>query len=359
MRFVPTFCLREGMIVGKKLYGNNGQILISENTEIRQSYIDKIKLLGFSGIYVEDNISKDIHIKNVIDEDLRIKTVKGIKEMFIESEKGNKISTPRINEARLMVENIIENILENKNLMVNMIDLKTFDDYTFYHSVNVAVLSIVIGVALNLNKNELYKLGLGALMHDIGKVFIEKEILNKKEKLTDDEYVAIKEHSELGYKYLKENFDIPITSYVGTLQHHERFDGSGYPNGKSGKDISLFGRIISITDVYDALTSDRPYRKGLLPSEAMEYIMASGGSLFDPDLVKIFVKKIAAYPIGTCVKLSNNITAIVVDNFEYFVMRPKIKVLTDENGHMVEPYYIDLKNDKNYMNVTIVDIADM
>ncbi|MCT4594758.1 MAG: HD-GYP domain-containing protein [Anaeromicrobium sp.] len=359
MRFVPTLCLREGMIVGKKLYGNNEQVLIAEKTELKQTYIDKIKLLGFSGVYVEDNISKDIHIETMINEDLRIKAVKGIKELFVASEKGSKFSTPKIDKAKLMVESIIRNILENKNLMVNMIDLKTFDDYTFYHSVNVAVLSIVIGVALDLNKNELYKLGLGALMHDIGKVFIEKEILNKKGKLTDNEYVQVKGHSELGYRYLKENFDIPITSYVSALQHHERFDGNGYPDGKSGKNISLFGRIISITDVYDALTSDRPYRKALLPSDAIEYIMANSGSMFDPDLVKIFVRKIAPYPIGTCVRLSNNIRAIVVDNYEYFVMRPKLKILTDENKNPVEPYYIDLKNDKNSMNITIVDIVDM
>lgn len=358
MRYVPTLCLREGMKMGKNLYGTNGQILIAAKTSMKETYIDKIKELGYSGVYVDDDISEDIEIKSIIDDDLRMKTVKGIKDLFIQSESSSSISPTKIENVKKMVENIVEDILENKNLMVNMIDLKVFDDYTFYHSVNVAVISIVIGVAIGFNKFELYNLGLGALLHDIGKVFIEKEILNKNGKLDDFEYKRMKEHSYLGYEYLKDHWDIPAASYVGVLQHHERYDGSGYPNGDQGDKINYLGRIIMVADVYDALTSDRPYRKGMLPSEAIEYIMAGGGSLYDPAIVRAFIRKIAPYPVGTSVKLSNGLMGIVVENYESFAMRPKIKILKDEMDKDIEPYYIDLKSLNEYRNVTIVELAN-
>lgn len=359
MRFVPTLFLREGMIVGRRLYGNNGQLLVAQNTIIKKSYIKKIKKLGLSGVYINDSISEEIQVRDVIRDDLRQGTVVRIKSIFKDLEGSKGVCDKKFKGMNDMLDKIISNILENKNLMVNMIDLKTFDDYTFYHSVNVAILSLVIGAALNLNRRELYKLGIGALLHDIGKVFIKKEILNKNDKLTEDEYEIIKGHSKLGYKYLKENKQVPVASYIGALQHHERFDGKGYPNGSYGKKISLYGRIISIADVYDALTSDRTYRKALLPAEAMEYIMANGGSMFDTDIVKIFIKKVAPYPIGTCVKLSNNMTAIVVENHEDFGLRPTLKIFKDEKDLDIKPFYINLKDDISNQNITIVSVANI
>lgn len=359
MRFVPTVCLRKGMIVGKRLYNQSGQVLIYENTELKQYYIDRIKNIGYTGIYINDDISKDIEIKNVVDGDFRIKAVQSIKKIFIESVNKDKISNINVAESKYLIENIVEDILHNNDLIVNIIDIKVFDDYTYYHSLNVAILSIIIGVSLGLKKESLYKLGLGALLHDIGKVFISKEILNKKEKLTEKEYNEIKRHPQLGYEYLKKNGNITPKSYIAALQHHERFDGTGYPHRKKGKKISLFGRIIAIADIYDALTSDRPYRKALLPSEAIEYIMANGNSMFDTDLVKIFVTKIAPYPVGMFVKLSNNMTGIVCKNYEDAIMRPQIKIVKDKNDEIIEPFVIDLRNDKYYFNVTIVQIVNI
>jgi HD-GYP domain-containing protein (c-di-GMP phosphodiesterase class II) len=142
---------------------------------------------------------------------------------------------------------------------------------------------------------------------------------------------------------------------MGILDHHEKYDGGGYPNNLKGDKISLYGRIISVADVYDALTSDRSYRKALLPSDAMEYIMGSTTTLFDPNVVKVFVKKIAAYPIGTCVKLSNGLTGIVVQNYENFCMRPRIRIFKDHDKE-VNPYEIDLADFKT-LNITVIEIV--
>ena len=233
-----------------------------------------------------------------------------------------------------------------------MMDLKIFDDYTFHHSVNVTILSVITGISLGLNNSDLYKLGLGALLHDVGKVNIPKEVLNKSGKLDDKEFNIIKQHPVEGYKILKQNDEIPTTSYMVALHHHEKFAGKGYPEGKNGSDIHLYSRIASVADVYDALVSDRPYRKGFAPSEAMEFILGGSGTNFDRDIVTHFFKKVAPYPVGTEVILSDNRQGIVIENFEKYTLRPKVRI-TKENGADITPYDIDLR--ENILNsVTIV-----
>lgn len=357
MRFVATNCLREGMKLGKSILGNKNERLLSAGCILKDSYIRRIKELGYNGIYIDDNLSKDIEIVETISTSLRNETANTIKGTFMnaESSSDGKVPLKEQEDINKLIGNMINEILENKNFMVNMVDLKTFDNYTYFHSVNVTVLSVVIGVGLGLNEQDLFKLGLGALLHDIGKIFIPKEILNKPGKLTDEEYEIMKTHAYKGFEYLKNHFDIPITSYVAALQHHERYDGTGYPYQYKGDNISLFGRIMAVADVYDALTSDRPYRKGLLPSEAVEYIMAGGGTLFDPKMVRVFVDKVAPYPVGTFVRLSDKREGIVAENFQRFGMRPKVKIVI-ENGEEIEPYVINMKDDKNTRHVTITEV---
>ena len=188
---------------------------------------------------------------------------------------------------------------------------------------------------------------------DIGKVFIDKDILNKPGSLTEEEYELIKSHSTFGYEYLKKGNKYPL-NHVGVLDHRERYGGGGYPSGIKEDLISYFGRIIAVAYAYDALTSDRPYREALLPSEAMEYVMGSVSTLFDPDIVKVFVRKIAPYPIGTCVRLSNGMVGIVVENYEDLCMRPLIRVFQDQ-GEEIEPYEIQL-SDPHALCLTIVEV---
>lgn len=171
----------------------------------------------------------------------------------------------------------------------------------------------------------MYALGLGAILHDIGKIFMPKEILNKPDKLDNKEWSRIRNYTIIGFKFLKDKFKLPADAYKGIQVHHERWNGSGYPKKHSSKDISIYGRIIAVSDVYDALISDRPYRKGLLPSEAVEYIIAGNDSLFDPEIVGTFLKKVNPYPSGTIVKLSNKSLAIVAENHEGSGNRPLVR----------------------------------
>lgn len=356
MRFVPTNCIVPGTRLGQTLYGTNGEVLLRDGTMMKESYIEKLCAQGYNGAYIDDDISRDIEIRETISSELKNKTVKALKTMFIQIETHKSSSNTRdreIADMQSLVESIFNEISNTENLMVNMLDIKIFDDYTYYHSSNVTVLSMVLGIALNLKRNTIMQLGMAALFHDIGKVYISKDILNKAGKLTEEEFNEIKEHSTLGYRHLKDMLSVPPRTYVGVLQHHEKYDGTGYPHGFSGTDISLFGRIIAVTDVYDALTSDRPYRKGLFPSEAMEYIMANGGSMFDHNMVKLFSQKVAPYPIGTYVMLSDGREGLVAENYEECCMRPKIKVIKTPEGFVPEPYYLNLKDDAATYSITI------
>ena len=357
MRFIPTNCIREGMKLSKKLVGKNGELMLNSGTVLRPSYVDKIVKLGYNGLYIEDDLSDDIEIRDVISENLRYRTVDTVRKVFADIE-GSGATVSKVEDITRVLDEIIDEVMGNPDVMVNMIDLKVYDDYTFYHSTNVSILSLVIGNALNLSRGQLDKLGLAAILHDIGKVFIPKTVLNKPGKLTLEEFEQIKQHSTLGFQYLKEKFMVPAVSYVGVLQHHEKFDGTGYPDGLHGKEISLFARIISVSDVYDALVSKRPYRNALSPSDAMEYIMGGASTEFDPEVVALFCKRIAPYPVGTCVRLSNDASAIVAENYSSSSMRPLLKVIR-HGKKRVKPYYLNLRDDHDALDIVITGIEDL
>jgi len=254
-----------------------------------------------------------------------------------------------------LVHNIVDEVAHNRDIMVNIIDIRAYDDYTYSHSLNVAVLSVVMGTMLGLNRKQLHDLTMGALLHDTGKMFIKKEILNKPARLTPEEFEEIKTHSERGYRYLCDQLEIPENARIVALQHHEQFSGKGYPAGLANTDIHLYGRICCVADVYDALTSDRPYRKSMLPSDAIEYIMSGYSTQFDPLVVDALAKKIAPYPVGTYVRLSTGQTAIVVQNYLETGLRPRVKLIV--NGEPTEDY-IDLAHDMSMLNVTISGIVE-
>ncbi len=348
MRYIPVLCLKEGMKLGKNIYSSEGVVLLAEDILLTEEYIKSLIKIGINGVYIDDSISANIEVRNIISDELRIEAIKSIKSIYNNSHNVERT----VNMVENIAKSIMWEILNNKNIMVNMIDIKTFDDCMYTHSVNVAVLAAVIGLGLNLESKKIEKLTASGLLHDIGKVFISKEILNKTEKLTEDEEKLVKTHAELGYRYIKQYYNIAVTSYVGILQHHERFDGKGYPDGKKGEDISQFGRIICLCDAYDKLVTETPNRKACIPSEAIEYMMANNGQIFDPKLIKIFLRRVAPFPVGSILKLSNGERVIVIENNEECCIRPKVRNIENDEVY-------DLTYDWNLRNVTIVSVEDM
>jgi HD-GYP domain-containing protein (c-di-GMP phosphodiesterase class II) len=208
---------------------------------------------------------------------------------------------------------------------------------------------------MGLDRAQLFNLGMSAILHDVGKFFIDKEILNKPGRLSFDEFEIIKKHSEIGCEYLRQHFYYSSSISTGVLLHHERFDGAGYPYGRKGFDIHIFARIIAVADVYDAITSLRPYHEPVLPSEAYEYIMGSSGRHFDPDVTDIFIRKIAPFPEGMEVLLSNGLRGIVFKNNSHFMTRPLIKLLPI-NGREPKEEFCNLGDDPDMLSVTIIKV---
>lgn len=364
MRYIPINCIKPGLVIGKTLFNHTGQVLLTEGSTVKENYIAKIKTLGVKGIFVEDPISCDIDVYNAVSEELRQESVKSIRKLFDYAEKsGQRAQTARSFTKQVQmimhtVENIIEDVLSHAEVINNVMDIKVFDEYTYYHCTNVTVLSVLVGIELEMSEDELKTLGMCAILHDVGKVFIDSEILNKEGALTEEELALIRSHSEEGFKYIRERQSIDAVIAQGVLDHHEKFDGTGYPSGKKGKKISELGRIISVADVYDALTSDRVYRKAWSPAEAIEYIMAGTGTAFDPKVVSAFAKKVDPYPVGTAVFLSNGNIGIVSEIEPHFPTRPRLRIFM-EQGKQVAPYEISLANDINCLNITILSMADV
>lgn len=351
MRYIPIEQVRSGMILGKAIYASGGKMLLADQSIIKEEYVKRLHTIGIQGIYIQDDFSKEIEINDIITPEFKNKAVEFIKGMFMWNPNDYKENFKIATRLQDIMSELVDQIIENQDVQVNVIDLKNYDEYTYLHSINVAVLAVVTGVAMGLEKEELNLLAVAGILHDIGKRFISRDLLNKEGKLSKEEMKLLRDHSKDGYYYIKENFNLPIKSYIGILDHHERYDGSGYPSRKAGQKISLFGRILAVVDVYDALVSNRPYHKAISPSEAWEYLIGGSSTQFDPQVVMAFSKKIAIYPVGTHVRLSNNLSGIVVKNYLGFNLRPRIKIFSDSET----PIYIDLKNDIDSRNITIVD----
>lgn len=337
MRLVPLQCVKENSKLARDIYDGLGRTLLREGTVLTESILKRIKALKIFTICITDEYSDEI-IDEVIKPEVRQKAINIVKEKFYSLEKSVSGYNISYNESEkeyesiaYMAKQLIEEILQNRDVVIDLVDIKSFDNYVFQHCINVAVISLVIGIKLNLHKFDLIDLCIGAMLHDIGKIFIPAEILNKKGKLTKEEFEIVKEHTTKGYSYLRESNSISITSMLVALQHHEKVCGQGYPYGKSGEGISKFAKIVAIADVYDALTSDRPYRQALSPNEALEYIMANGEIQFEFKFVQVFSKIVVPYYIGTLVRLSSGDIAVVRKiNFDV-PLRPQVEVVRSSN----------------------------
>jgi len=267
-------------------------------------------------------------VKTIVDPKLKDEAVDSIRQLFdCFSQEGNINKTTAykcVNDVEKVVGDLLDVISSDSTGLVHINDLKQFDEYTYHHSLSVSVLSIATGRGLGLKGDELFRLGRCAMLHDIGKQLIPLEIINKKGKLTDAEFTTIKNHALLGASSLKTNAIGDVELWNGIMFHHEKLNGTGYPRGLRGKDIPLFSKIISVADVYDAITSHRSYRNPMLPSDAFEVISKDIGTAFELDIVKAFFSKVELYPANTVLELSNGQLGIVVERGNG--LRPVVRI---------------------------------
>lgn len=356
MRRISIDLVRPGMKVGRSLYNSNGQILLQEGVILTQRYIHKLKLLGIPAIYIDEGWLSDIHVDDVISEKIRKEITKKVKDFFTDTQ-GNmtRHTIVGVKDLNNIITDIIDQLLSSHDLVVNLTDIRSLDEYTFAHSVNVCVLALITGIHLGYSKAKLYHLGMGALLHDIGKTKIPLQILHKPGKLTAKEFEEVKKHSTYGYDILRGKPEVSRLSALVALQHHERYNGQGYPSGLLKSDIHEFAQITGLVDMYDALTADRIYRKAYEPHEAYELISAAGDQYFDFELVKAFLYHVAAYPVGTLVRLNTGEIAVVVENYPGYTLQPKVRILFSRSGHPLtkSPEFWLAENYKMFINEVI------
>ena len=259
-----------------------------------------------------------------------------------------------------VVESMADSILRNHDALTSLTRLKSFDEYTFFHSVNTSALALSVGKHLGYERAPLLQLGTGMLLHDIGKTLIPIEILNKPGRYEAHEFEIMKQHVLRGAEILSNTTGLTDMFLKPTLEHHERVDGTGYPHHRPKIDLSQFGLIAAIVDIYDAVTSDRCYHKGKTPHDTLQllYQLGTQGHV-DGTLVQQFVQVVGVYPVGSCVSLSTGETAIIKQYNHQAPIRPLVVLVTDEAGHRrATPLDLDLATQRRRPEQTILSILD-
>lgn len=332
MRFVTTNNLQPGMVIAKNITNASSSLMLRRGLTLSESLIAHLNEQGYQGCYISDIFSEDVEAGEPVSEQTVQKGLIAVKE-------GNVASLVTV------AANIVSDVTVNKNVSPDLYDLRSIDEYTYHHSVNVAVYCGIVGRKLGLGPADTELLVLSAICHDLGKSKIPLSVLNKPDKLTDEEYETIKKHTIYSYEMLSGNSSISTLVKEAVLYHHENENGSGYPSKKMGNEIPIFAKIIHAVDVYDALTNKRPYKDPFAPSDALQYLVGGKGILFDDKVVDAMLEVIPAYPPGIDVDLSNGMRALVIKN-SGDARRPVIKLF--ENSQI-----IDLSTNKEFAEVTI------
>ncbi len=357
MRKISLDSVQPGMVLAKAILGSEGQVLLNAGVEIKPQYLVYLKNMGIHALYVQDDRLDDVEVLDVVSEETRLEARFLVKEIMKEVQSGAYKKGLTIYEKQITrtVSMIVMELLENKDMVIQLMDIRAQEDYLFAHSVNVCIMATLIAAKINFSKEMLKQLATGCLLHDLGLISIPKNVLNKKGCLTRDEFETVKNHPVYGYELFKKSPIFSARAGMVILQHHERFQGQGYPHGLRGDKINLLAQIAAVADVYDALTSERPYRKAFQPHEATEMLMSYGNDLFELEILKLFLQNIAAFPLGTHVQLSNGESGLVVALSPGFALRPTVRVLYVGEDMAPHPAPYDL-NLSQVMDVVIVKV---
>ncbi len=286
------------------------------------------------------NLRVPIHEELERARELQARSSAAVTSMFQEARMGNAI---KISEAAPLVEEISQSITRNPEAFLNLARLKTKDNYTYMHSVAVCALMLALGKQMGLSGATLKDAGLAGLLHDVGKMLIPDEILNKPGKLTDEEFAIVKEHPRKGWEILQGSPSTPDLALDVCLHHHERVDGKGYPENLSGDNLTIFSRMGAVCDVYDALTSNRCYKNGWEPAETIRKMAEWRNGHFDERVFQALVKTIGIYPSGTLVRLKSGRLAIVIEQTGKSLLMPVVKAFfSTKSNEPILPEMIDL-----------------
>lgn len=333
MRFIKLEDITKGMVLAKPIYNDNGGIMVREGNPISDAVLRHIDGIGYQGLYVEDDLSDDIVVRDIVSEKLR-------RMAYDALVKGDYTLCASIGKS--IAQEIYE---QQRNLSLDMIDIKSFKNYEYNHCIAVCVYATVIGVKMKLTPEQLDNLAIAGLLHDIGKFDVKRRVLNTKQIYSDKQMDEMKKHPMYSYEALKEDPNISSVTRNSILFHHENIDGTGY-YGISGDKLGLFPRILRVCDTYDALIATRKHRAAFSPAFAFRNILQDMGTLFDKEVVKIFLTTFPMYPKGYPVVLDNGHEGFVINQTQD-PERPIIRLYTGEN--------VNLLTNSDYRTVSIRD----
>lgn len=321
--FVSIYDCKPGMQLAEDIYNEEGVLIATENMILDGHTIYLIENLGITRVKVFANNNDMVVVSGTelfrAQYDENVNTIKGI---LHDISTGKDIGPDRVNHA---TDSIIFRINENRDIVNCINDMRDSEDYLYTHSINVSLLCMLIGKWLKYDYTRIKSLVTSAFLHDIGKIKIAPEVLNKPGHLTPEEFEEVKKHSSIGYKIAESIPDLNEDILKGILMHHEREDGSGYPFGLKGEQIHQFGKIIAVADIYDAMTSNKSYRKKICPFDVVESIEKDYFGVLDHRVSSVFLHNIASYYIGNFVKLSNGDIGEIIYINSNSVSKPIIK----------------------------------
>lgn len=317
MRLISSNVLKPGMVLGRTIWNEAGSPLLKKDVTITEAIIDRLRQLNIQYVYIEDKLSSGIEIIETITPEERKKTVKKIADSFskikgLDSKKASLVLDKNSKVIGEIVDDLLSVVVSNEEVLTVLTDAFLYDEYLYQHSFQVTVYSLSIAKELNYSHEDLKVIGIGALLHDVGKLVIPNSILSKPGRLSEEEFEEMKNHARYGFDILRNLHTVSLLVAHCAFQHHERIDGSGYPRGLMDFEIHPYAKIIAVADVFDAVTSDRVYRDKMLPSQGIAVIESGSGTLFDKRVVEAFKRSIVHYPNGTILLLSDGRRGVVV-----------------------------------------------
>lgn len=355
MRRVSVGHAKVGMVVGRAVYDTKGHIVLGEGDKLTEGSLDLLARSGAAEILIEDPRVADVLVGSLFSPQLEAKAVQALNVLLALQQgttegikAGDLIGIEPV--VRQMTKRLFPDVLGDPELS----GLLTTQGYDHIHAVKVAGLSMLIGRYADLGEEELSKLGMAAILQNIGYLSLPPGILDKAGSLTEDEWYQVRKHPQHGATMLAASgLDGDIIRAIE--QHHERWNGSGYPDGRKGEEVSLLARIAALADTYHALLSKRPHREAFKPHEAVEFVVAYSGELFDPALAQIFARQIPQYPAGLGVKLNTGEVGIISNPNPGHIARPIVRICFENDTAVREPYDLDL-SDPRCMSTLIVQV---
>lgn len=361
MRLLPISMVHPGMRLGKTMVSEDGQAMLRRETELSDANIRKLKHMGYQQLYILDEHTEDIQIKDALREEtraaVRLHLLRAYQRLHQTGEwsSGDRrsLSHAALHSMKLIYEDLrqLDEPYED-TIFLMVMNRSSFSilEHLCQNALNVCAYATRIGMIEQRDEEQIYALGLGAMLHDIGNTQVPPKLLLKTAPLTPLEYEQIQKHTEYGFRIIKEMPGIPILSAHVALQHHEKINGSGYPAGLTEAGIHPFAQWVGLLDAYDAMTNPRPYRPAMPPDHALENLCIRAGTLYDREKVDTFRSKVAIYPVGLTVRLNTGQIGIVSKHNPAFKQRPSIRVLTNEIGEALkQPVEIDLSRHLHMM----------